>query len=205
MGLEWWVDWGSCCSYTCVRCGCSWTLHNPSHFGWPWYWLFACSYCLILQLLVWFVFLGGVVWFISDLKAWIIILITHRCLFYYCDSFHFGKPESVLCSQMCIIYSHCIFSEAFADKKVLWIHFKGKWTSIRWSLISRLGFNVQIGAAFLTVSYFLCQVSGSIPFSPVTPANPQPAAHLTSSNKCLCWAPACFLSSTCAYPSEQIL
>ena len=55
-------------------------------------------------------------WF--DLCYWLCALIYFRFdglnyypnylrfLVYYSDSFHFPKAESVLCSQMCIVYSH---------------------------------------------------------------------------------------------------
>lgn len=34
------------------------------------------------------------------------MLITLSCLFSCSGSFHFPKPDSVLCSQMCYVYSH---------------------------------------------------------------------------------------------------
>lgn len=70
------------------------------------------------------------------------------------------------CALRCALFilPGCFFSGACTDKKVLWIHFKGKRVSWWWSLISRLGFDVQIGALFLSVSYFLWQFSGSISF-----------------------------------------
>lgn len=122
------------------------------------------SYCSLIS------FFGCVVWFISDLKTWIIILITTRCLVLLQWQFSLSKTWVSLVSQVvrCALFilTGCIFFflELLLIRKCIEYILKGKRVSFWWSLISRVGFDVQIGAVFLTVSYFLCQFLGSITF-----------------------------------------
>lgn len=165
MGLEWWMD--------CVSCS-PWDVHANG----------SCTIPVTLDDLDIDCLLAVIVsycsyWFYYFFWLCGLIYFRFEDLNYYPDYYQmFGfitvtvftfENLSQSCEsdcQMCIVYSHWLhfFSGAFADKKVHWIHFKGKRVSFWWSLISRVGFDVQIGAVFLTVSYFLCQFSGSITF-----------------------------------------
>lgn len=153
-------------------------------------------------------FFGCAVWFISDLKAWIVIVITLRC-FIFVTVFTF-ENLSPSCAVRCalVILTGCIFSGAFADKKVLWVHFKGKRVSLWWSLISRLGFEVQIGAVFLTVSYIFCLFPRQYylfkrPHLSLGQTFSQLLISALQINACV--GPRCvFLSSPCAHPSQQM-